>query len=69
MIYIKSGDIYGNPNFIFLIQNQLSSTLNRISNDKINLIKRNKSLKKNKQKRRFKNFQLLLILLSFSILL
>ena len=43
--------------------------MNRISNDKINLIKRNKSLKKNKQKRRFKNIQLLLILLSFSILL
>ena len=66
---IKSGDIYGNPNFNFLIQNQSSSTLNFYSNDKINLIKRNKSLKKNKQKRSFKNYQILLILLSFSILL
>ena len=51
---IKSGEINRNPNFNFLIQNQSSSTLNRISNDKINLIKRNKSLKKNKQKRIFK---------------
>ena len=43
--------------------------MNRISNDKPNLIKLNKSLKKNKQKRLFKNYQILLILLSFLILL
>ena len=43
--------------------------MNRISNDKLNLNKRNKSLKKNKQKRIFKNYQILLILLSFLILL
>ena len=43
--------------------------MNRISNDKPNLIKLNKSLKKNRQKRLFKNYQILLILLSFLILL
>ena len=65
----KSGEVNRNPNFNFLIQNQSSSALNRISNDKINLIKRNKSLKKNKQKRVFKNCQILLILLSLCIIL
>ena len=66
---IKSGEIIGNPNFNFLIQSQSTSALNLISNDKLNLTKRNKSLKKNKQKRAFKNYQILLILLSFCIII